>query len=328
VDSLQKDTLINLLFRSDKRRKILFFLKDGPKNIEEITGFLGSSCTAVLPRIKRLTEKGLVKQEGKNYRLSTVGLIVTEKMVPLLGTFEVFEDNFDYWVQRDLTGIPSFLLLKLEMLARCKVIEPQLNRMFEPPEEFINSLKRSMEIMYFSSFFQPCFSGFDQDFLKKKATSTFIFTKNFFERIFSPQPGEAEDLLLPKSSNLYIYDGISSVVSLTVTERFMALLLLNKKGKLDQKFLISYESEAIEWGKEFFMYYRRLSENLSGDETDCLISDKVSEEETSHLISERDPDVEKILVYENPSIMGKAEENQISGSRFTLRVKSDIPMKN
>ncbi|WP_455429619.1 transcriptional regulator FilR1 domain-containing protein [Methanosarcina horonobensis] len=86
--------------------------------------------------------------------------------------------------------------------------------------------------MYFSSFFQPCFSGFDQDFLKKKkTTSTFIFTQNFFERIFSPQPGEAEYLLLPKNSNLHIYDGTSSVVSLTVTERFMALLLLNKKRK-------------------------------------------------------------------------------------------------
>lgn len=108
MDSLHKDTLIDLLFRSDNRRKILLFLKDGSKNIEEITGFLGSSCTAVLPQIKRLTEKGLVKQEGKNYRLSTVGLIVTEKMVPLLGTLEIFEDNLDYWVQRDLTGIPSF----------------------------------------------------------------------------------------------------------------------------------------------------------------------------------------------------------------------------
>jgi predicted transcriptional regulator len=279
---------MDLLLRSDKRRKILLFLKEGPKNIEEITGQLGSSCTAVLPQIKRLTEKGLVRQEDKNYMLSTVGLIVTEKMVPLLGTLEVFEDSLDYWAQNDLTGIPSFLRLKLEMLAGYKVIEPQLNRMFEPPEEFINSLKKSTEIMYFSSFFQPCFSGFDQDFLKKRTASTFIFSKNFFERIFSPHPEEAEDLLLTKSSNLYIYEGFSSVVSLTVTERFMALMLLNKKGKLDQNLLISSESEAIEWGKELFMYYRGLSKQLSGEETTYLISGKNSNTETS-LICEKSP---------------------------------------
>ncbi len=289
MDSLQKSTLIDLLLRSDKRRKILLFLKDGPKNIEEITGFLGSSCTAVLPQIKRLAEKGLIEQKDKNYRLSTIGLIVTEKMVPLLGTLDVFEGDLEYWAQKDLTGIPSFLRLKLEMLARYRVIEPQLNRMFEPPEEFVNSLKKSTEIMYFSSFFQPCFSGFDQDFMKKRTTSTFIFTKDFFERIYGPNPEETECFLLPKSSNLYIYDGISSVVSLTVTDRFMALLLLNKKGKLEPNLLINSKTEAIEWGKKLFMYYKELST-------------KVYREDTNSLSSGRSSDLEKCLICERPYV--------------------------
>lgn len=289
MGSLQKAALIDLLLRSDKRRKILLFLRDGPKNIEEITEFLGSSCTAVLPQIKRLTENGLINQEGKNYGLSTVGLIVTEKMFSLLGTLEIFEDNIDYWAQKDLTGIPHFLRSKLGMLARYKVIESQLNRMFEPPEEFINSLKKSTEIMYFSSFFQPSFSGFDQDFLKKRTASTFIFTKNFFERIFSSHPEEAKELLSPASSNIYIYDGLSSVVSLTVTERFMALLLLNKKGKLDQSLLISSENDAIEWGKELFVYYRDLSK-------------PIFIEKTNWLLSEKDSDMERTLICEKPSI--------------------------
>jgi predicted transcriptional regulator len=288
VDSLQKATLIDLLLRSDKRRKILLFLKDGSKNIEEITELLGSRCTAVLPQIKRLMEKGLIEQENKNYRLSTIGLIIVEKMASLVGAFEVFEDNLDYWAQKDLTGIPSFLRLKLGKLSQYKVIEPQLNRMFEPPEEFVNNLKQSTEIMYFSSFFQSSCSEFDLDFLKKKTDSTFIFTKDFFERMFSLHSEEAEDLLLPKNSNLYIYDGTSSLVSLTVTERFMALLLLNKKGKLDRNLLISSESEAIEWGKELFMYYRGLSRKVSREKKNCLISENNSDMK-HNLICERSP---------------------------------------
>lgn len=280
VDSLQKATLIDLLLRSDKRRKILLFLREGPKNIEEITGFLGSSCIATLPQIKRLAEKRLIEQEDKNYKLSTVGLIITEKMASLTGTFEVFENNLDYWGQKDLTGIPSFLRLKFGKLACSRIIEPPLNRMFEPrmfepPEEFIDSLKKSAEIMYFSSFFQPSFSGFDPDFLKRKTDSTFIFTKNFFERILSLPSGETVDLMLPGNSNLYLYGGASSLVSLTVTERFMALLLPNKKGILDRNFLISFDSEAIEWGKELFTYYKDLSRKVSGDEANSLISEKI-----------------------------------------------------
>jgi len=275
VDSLQKATLIDLLLRSDKRRKILLFLREGPKNIGEITGFLGSSCIATLPQIKRLAEKRLIEQEDKNYKLSMVGLIITEKMASLTGTFEVFEENLDYWGQKDLTGIPSFLRLKLGKLACSRVIEPPLNRMFEPPEEFIDSLKKSTEIMYFSSFFQPSFSGFDSNFLKGKTDSTFIFAKNFFERILSPPPGKTVDLMLPDNSNLYLYEGASAVVSLTVSESFMALLLPNKKGILDRSLLISYNNEAIEWGKELFMYYRGLSRKVSGDEVNFLISEKI-----------------------------------------------------
>jgi predicted transcriptional regulator len=48
----------------------------------------------------------------------------------------------------------------------------------------------------------------------------------------------------------------------------MALLLLNKKGKLDRNLLISSESEAIKWGKELFMYNRELSRKVSREETD------------------------------------------------------------
>jgi predicted transcriptional regulator len=289
VDSFQKATLIDLLLRSDKRRKILLFLKDGSKSIQEITGLLDSSCTAVLPQIKRLTEKGLIEQENKNYRLSTIGLIVTEKMVPLLGTLEVFEGNLEYWAQKDLTGIPPFLRLKLGMLSRYKVIEPPLNRMFEPPEEFISSLQKSKEIMYFSSFFQPSFSGFDQDFLKKKTASTFIFTKSLFERVLNPHSEEAKDLLLPKNSSVYLYEGVSSIVSLTVTEMFMALLLLNNKGKFDRSLLISFESKAIEWGKELFMYYREESV-------------KIYREELSSMSSGGSLDIEKSLNCEKSSV--------------------------
>jgi predicted transcriptional regulator len=64
-----------------------------------------------------------------------------------------------------------------------------------------------------------------------------------------------------------------SVASLTVTERFMAFLLLNNKGKLDRNLLISSESEAIKWGKELFMYYRDLSRKVSIDKVNYLISE-------------------------------------------------------
>ncbi|MPM64367.1 hypothetical protein SDC9_111253 [bioreactor metagenome] len=69
----------------------------------------------------------------------------------------------------------------------------------------------------------------------------------------------------------------------------MALMLLNKKGKLDQSLLISSESEAIEWGKELFKYYMTLSK-------------KVSREKTNYFFSEQAPTLERAVICEKTSI--------------------------
>ena len=111
----------------------MLFLKEGPKSIDEISKKLDTPSTSVHPQIKKLKDNRLVLQDGKYYSLSRIGSIVTEKMSPLVGTLEVFEDNLDYWINQDLSGIPPFLLMRLGELSPCRVIEPELERIFEPP---------------------------------------------------------------------------------------------------------------------------------------------------------------------------------------------------
>lgn len=249
-----------MLLRSDKRKGIMLFLKEGPKSIEEITEALDSPATSVLPQIKKLKDNRLVLQDGKSYRLSKIGGIVAGKMCPLVGTLEVFEDNLDYWVKQDLSGIPPFLLLRLGELGPCRVLEPELNRIFEPPEEFVDQLMKSREILRFTSHFQPFFTELHAGLLKIDAKISLIVTEGFFERIVSDYPEVLESFLSPENPELFIYRRNPPLASLTVTERFMAITFLDKNGKLDQRLLMCFEKSAIEWGKELFMYYRGLSE--------------------------------------------------------------------
>lgn len=62
--------LLELIFLSDKRKQLLLFLKDGPKNMDEIKGALEVTSTAILPQIKKLKEKSLVVQEDKKPTIS------------------------------------------------------------------------------------------------------------------------------------------------------------------------------------------------------------------------------------------------------------------
>lgn len=250
----------------------MLFLKDGPKSIEAISEKLDSPSTSVFPQIKKLKDNRLVLQEGKYYTLSRIGAIVTEKMSPLVGTLELFEDDLDYWTNHDLSGIPPFLLLRLGELSPCKVIEPELNRIFEPPEEFLDSLLESGEVMRFTSYFQPFFAELHAELLKKKAKISLVVTEGFFERVVNDYPEELENFLLPENSRFFIYKGISSLASLTVSERFMAITMIDKKGRPDQRFLLSFEKSAIEWGKELFAYYMALSEEIRKEDAARFIS--------------------------------------------------------
>nr|WP_304364393.1 winged helix-turn-helix domain-containing protein [Methanosarcina sp. KYL-1] len=259
-----------MLLRSDKRKKLLLLLTEGPKRIDEITEVLDAPATSVLPQVKKLKENGLVLQDGKTYKLSKIGLIVTEKMQPLVGTLEVFEDHFDYWTERDLTGIPPSLRVNLGKIGSCRLIEPKLSRIFEPPEEFVDNLLKSGEVMRFTSYFQPSFKSIHDIVIRNKAAVSLIVTSGFFERVVSDHPEELDKFLRPENSKLFIFNGSTTLASLTVTERFMALLLPDKRGKLDQRLLLSFEEKAIEWGKEMFLHLLDQSREVTGENLEEL----------------------------------------------------------
>jgi predicted transcriptional regulator len=103
-----EDSLLDLIFLSEKRKNILLLLLEGPKDINTIKKILKASATSVQPQIKMLKEKRLVVQDKDVYRLSEIGKIVAEKMKPLLDTLSVLEQNSDYWADRDISKIPPF----------------------------------------------------------------------------------------------------------------------------------------------------------------------------------------------------------------------------
>ncbi|MDY0245375.1 MAG: ArsR family transcriptional regulator, partial [Methanosarcina mazei] len=64
------NSLLELIFLSEKRKNLLLFLKEGPKNIEEIKTNLDTSAVAILPQIKKLRDDSLVFRTEDSYFLS------------------------------------------------------------------------------------------------------------------------------------------------------------------------------------------------------------------------------------------------------------------
>lgn len=69
-----------VIFRSEKRKNVLFLLLEGPKDINTIKKTLNANATSVQPQVKMLREKHLVVQDKDLYRLSKIGKIIVEKV--------------------------------------------------------------------------------------------------------------------------------------------------------------------------------------------------------------------------------------------------------
>lgn len=243
------------MFMSEKRKNLLLFLREGPMSMEEILDSLEVTRHAMLPQIKILVENDLVIKERDQCRLSQIGEIVVEDMVPLMGTLEVLENSYDYWKNHDLSPIPSHLLKRIRELGYCKIIEPDLNDMFELNKDLIEQSLGSEFVMGATAFLHPAFPYFLLDLVKKNIDVSIIMSEAALEKHKVDYSKELEFFLENNNAKLFVYPENMNLASLFITDKFLMMCLFDRNGKYDRKDLVFCNAEAQHWGRELFEYY-------------------------------------------------------------------------
>jgi predicted transcriptional regulator len=255
-----KQSLINLIFFSDRRKDLLLLLREEPRDIDTIKELLNVDAGSIQPHIKKMRDAHLITEEKKVYRLSEIGEIIVENMEPLLNAIEVFEINDDYWKTRDLTPIPGFLMERIDELGHCELLEPDVEHMLETPKVFMEKILSSKEILTFVSYFHPEAPSLYADLAENGTRVTLCMTENVIERLFSSFPEEAGRLSRNKNSRLFVCQKPAPIPLIVVTDRFLALKLFENDGKLRDQLLMSTGERALGWGKELFWYCMRMAE--------------------------------------------------------------------
>ena len=75
--------LSDLIWLSDKRKKLLLLLMDGPKSMKHIIKALNETAHSMSPQLKILKDEMLISQKGDMYELTTIGSIIVKNMYPL-----------------------------------------------------------------------------------------------------------------------------------------------------------------------------------------------------------------------------------------------------
>jgi predicted transcriptional regulator len=256
-------SLIDLVFRSDKRKNLLLLLDSGSKNIDEIRNALDVTSTSILPQIKKLIDHDLIVQEDRMYKLTVLGEFIIKKIKPLISALDVIEKNNSYWTGHDLNAVPRYLLERISELGDCIFIEPDLNHIYEPSPKIIASMSNAKHVSTFASYFNPAYLPLYLDLGRKDAELSLNFNQAVWEHLSNEHSNMMNELMSMDNVSLYVSKEGTKLSEVTVTDRIMLLGLFDKKGKFDQQFVMSSESSALLWGKELFDYFKRLSRQVN-----------------------------------------------------------------
>ncbi|WP_406660356.1 winged helix-turn-helix domain-containing protein [Methanolobus sp. ZRKC3] len=261
-----ESSLTETIWFSEKRRKILLLLLDGPKDPEEMKTAFGVTWRSLILPLKELKEEELICNTDGFYELSNIGKLIAENMKPINGILDLFGKDTDYWVKRDLDSIPQYLLDRIGDLEDSTIIEPELNDMFEPPEEFTRSLVNSKYVHSVFSIYHPLYPPLYNELAEHGTEISIILTESVLERMHEDRQEELEKMQHSENINLFLYENESLPPSIVVTDNLFSASFFDSQGMYDHRDIMSFSKSSLKWGEKLFRHYQKMSNSIPRSE--------------------------------------------------------------
>jgi predicted transcriptional regulator len=251
---------INFVWLSEKRKNLLSYLRDGPKDIEQIKSFFNVTSRLIVPEIKKLVKTGSILESYGMYMLSNIGKLNLENLEDFIDTAELIEKDIDFWENSDLTAIPTDLYQRIGELKNSIIYVYDLDDIFDAPKQLKETVATAKDIMAFMPFLPPTLPTTFLDSMNKGAQVSMVLTKSIMEKMKREFPIEYDQHLT--SPNCKMFTCAEDVVGpmIVVMDNFLLLGFFKHNGIYGNKELMSYDKRAIEWGRELYLHYIGISE--------------------------------------------------------------------
>ena len=258
--------LLRTVTSSDKRRNLLVMLDSGPRSWDQIRDTLQVTSTGMLPQIKILMDKGLVRKEKYRYCLTDIGQTVAHSLVPLVRVTDVFDTLEGYLPDHDFSVLPASFRHCIGDIAGVRVTEVETAEVFEPHQTLIDNLANAQLVFGIVPVLYPSHSTFFIDLARGGMEVSIVMTRLIFNRVRDESLDELnEGLKLP---NLHLYVSDEDIrFGCIATDTYLWLSLYTKSGIYDpKKGLISHEPSARQWGEQLVRYYQDRSLKVIQDQ--------------------------------------------------------------
>ncbi|WP_406657234.1 winged helix-turn-helix domain-containing protein [Methanolobus sp. ZRKC2] len=249
--------LLDVVFRSEKRKNMLLLLKAGPMEMETILKSLKTTRQALLPQVRILEHSNLVSQQDDTYELTTIGKLIVDEMIPLLETMKVLDNDIEYWGKHNLDFIPPELLKRFYELGSCDVIEPSLADIFEINKEFCEKTKDSKSLYQITTYLHPNFSLIVSGWVQNNVDVHIIITKELLDKLQEQNNEKLKEFSKSGKVKFYLYPGELEFISFALNDYCILFRLLGEANSYDNKQLMTCNPGALEWGKHLFDYFRK-----------------------------------------------------------------------
>lgn len=250
-----KKPLLDVLFMSDKRKKVLLLLQDGPKGMDYLLKSLDTTRPALLPQMRVLEDSNLIIHYNDSYELTTIGKILVEEIVPLLNTLEVFDVDIDYWGNHKLMFAPRSLLSRLREIKGCKVIEPNLVNIYEANKDFIETCATSKDLFFILTFAHPVFTTLSSQFIANGSNIEIIINADLLQKFKANWQKEVQGYIDSEKVKFYLYPNDIELGTFAQNEHCFVLRMLSNNKTYDYSQLFCNGPDALKWGRELFDFY-------------------------------------------------------------------------
>lgn len=253
------DKSLQMVIASENASRLLLLLGNGPKQCDELREALEITKEELLLNIKLLEEHYLVIKENNTYRLTCLGIMIIEKLKPLLLIEDFINFGDGYWCKRRLDFAPPHLLKKLYEINSCILFQPSPADILDYNREIHEISRKSESFRMLAAGLQPSFFHLFTDLIAERVQLSLIFDSCLYSKVKRDNFDRLEKLVNSEKVTLHLYPHKMQLFSLKVNDSCLLLRLLTDEGTYDYKQLMCRSPRAVEWGRELFEHYLRSS---------------------------------------------------------------------
>ncbi len=263
-DDVQKD--VQAIYRSRLQVQILLSLSEGGRSLSDLRDVTGSTSQALLPKIRVLESNKLIESIDREYRLTSLGRIISSKVSDSIKTMGSVLKNKNFFYTHYLAGIPDEFLEDIGLLYNSSVISDTNVEIFSVYNNFLKMVQEADEIYGVSAIMTAGLADALASKILDGIPVELIITSDVLGELGQQVYAEQVGALL-QSENFKIFVVPEKIkLGFTVTDKCLSIGLYKDDGitydtTMD---LFSFDEMAIKWGKNLFAYYRSKAEEFTG----------------------------------------------------------------